>query len=286
MIAKQESFPRRTLVGLQGQSVFYRQFNDINFYVEDENQEHFYHTVLSNLFPSVRLQKIFPLGGKLNVIEKARRGLGDKRSVFIVDKDFDDILHKLIKLPNLFYLKEYSIENYLLESDAVFEFVIEEKPCIKINDISKKLDFEHFINQTTVELIDLFTLFIVAQSIGIENCGLPPERFVNPSNKGSIDKAKVASYKEKLQPNFASKEEMNDKLKVYYKRAFHGKKPRQARKHISGKYIGFFLCNALCREFEIRSIKEESFYYRLSKNCKFRSLEHLKKNVNSYIKGT
>lgn len=286
MLAKQESFPRRTRDGLQGLSVFYRQFNDINFYVEDEDQENFYHKILSNLFPGVRLQKIFPLGGKLNVIEKARRELGDKRSVFIVDKDFDDILHKIVKLPNLFYLKEYSIENYLLESNAVLKFVIEEKPRIKINDISKKLDFEHFINQTTVELIDLFTLFIVAQYRDIENCGLPPERFVNPSNKGSSDKAKVAFYKEELQSNFASKEEMNDQLKVYYRRAFHGKKPRHARKHISGKYIGFFLRNALCREFGIRSIREESFYFRLSKNCKFQSLKYLTNNINKYIRGT
>ena len=61
-------FPELSDSFLLGQDILYSQFNDINFYVEDTDQEHFYFNILSKLFPNVSFEKIFPLNGKDNVV--------------------------------------------------------------------------------------------------------------------------------------------------------------------------------------------------------------------------
>lgn len=70
MITIEQSIPTKSDAFLKGIDIFYTQFNDVNFYIEDEDQENFYHSILKKLFPEIRLDKIFPLRGKDNVLEK------------------------------------------------------------------------------------------------------------------------------------------------------------------------------------------------------------------------
>ena len=128
--------PTKSSSFLAGQDVLYGQFNDINFYVEDQDQESFYETTLKKLFPDIRIEKIFPLGSKDLVVNAAKLTTTDKKKVYIVDKDFDDILNTKEAIPNLFYLKQYSIENYLTEETAIQKLIIEEKPKLKAPDIA------------------------------------------------------------------------------------------------------------------------------------------------------
>src|SRR4051812_24509150 len=111
MISATDSLPIKTEAFLRGMDVLYFGFNDIEFYVEDEDQENLYLAIFKRLFPGVKLEKIFPLGGKKNVRDEARLHVGNKKKVFVVDKDFDDLLGRKLSLPNLFYLDRYSIEN-------------------------------------------------------------------------------------------------------------------------------------------------------------------------------
>ena len=113
MITIEESIPTKNDAYKLGLDIFYVQFNEIFFYIEDEDQENFYFCILKKLFPDVVFEKIFPLGGKNAVIEESEKYLIDKKKVFIVDKDYDDILNRLVRNPNLFYLDRYSIENYV-----------------------------------------------------------------------------------------------------------------------------------------------------------------------------
>ena len=90
-----EGFPELTDSFLSGQDILYTQFNDIEFYVEDTEQEHFYFNILKKLFPDLNFEKIFPLNGKDNVRDSARLNIGNKKKVYIVDLDFDHILNKV-----------------------------------------------------------------------------------------------------------------------------------------------------------------------------------------------
>src|SRR4051812_46633890 len=109
-ITQEDSIPHKTDSYRLAESLFYRQFNDLDFYVEDSSQENLYWQLLRKLFGDIKITKIYPLGGKKNVIEFAKTHSSDLRSVCIVDKDFDALLGAMNNIGCLFYLKRYSIE--------------------------------------------------------------------------------------------------------------------------------------------------------------------------------
>ena len=72
--------------------VFYTDFNDVNFYVEDGEQENLYEVILRKLFSGLKIARIFPLGGKTAVFQRAPSGHNDNIRNFrayIIDRDFD-----------------------------------------------------------------------------------------------------------------------------------------------------------------------------------------------------
>lgn len=92
MITLEESIPTKNDGYLIAEDVFFIQFNEISFFIEDTEQENFYYNILKKLFPSIQIEKIFPLNGKDNVIEDCKKNIGNKNKIYLVDKDFDDIL--------------------------------------------------------------------------------------------------------------------------------------------------------------------------------------------------
>lgn len=59
--------PTLTESFLKGQDILYKQFNNIEFYIEDTEQENLYFQILKKMFPDIKFEKIFPLNGKKNV---------------------------------------------------------------------------------------------------------------------------------------------------------------------------------------------------------------------------
>jgi hypothetical protein len=282
MISTNESMPRRIGIGLSGLSVLYSQFNEISFFVEDAEQEQLYFAIFSKLFPGIRLSKIFPLGGKPAVMRKAKAYSHKKKAVFIVDKDFDDVRNIQENLPNLFYLKQYSIENYLLEQAAIDGFVVEERPRMKAKTVRQRFTLKPFILGKVNELVDLFTLFMVAQEIGYVNCKLPPERFAASACKSNVDMLKINAYRLELENQFTNPAEYSSLLISLGNRAFGSSTNRNMR-HICGKYLCFFTKNRICAEFRLKFPDNDSFCFRLAKGCQFKSLAFLQNAVNRYV---
>src|SRR6185312_5415808 len=176
--------PEITQPFLANQDLFYTQFNEIEFFVEDVHQENLYLRILKKFFPEVKIGKIFPLGGKPFVIEAAINSLGDRKKVYIVDLDFDEIFNLKVDIENLFYLDAYSIENYLLEEEAVIEFIKEQNPKIKNEDILKTFNFQSFKLECINLFSDIVKSYLVVQfyNLGIPNVTLGPQYFYNLSN--------------------------------------------------------------------------------------------------------
>src|SRR5690242_16106460 len=94
--------PARSQSGMAALDIFYADFNDVNFYVEDEEQENLYFAVLGKLFRSLRIARIFPLGGKPAVLQHATASANEQVDVFrayIVDRDFDHLVGKEFEHP-------------------------------------------------------------------------------------------------------------------------------------------------------------------------------------------
>ena len=195
--------PTRSKNGMAALDIFYADFNDVNFYVEDEEQENLYFEILRKLFKRVRIARIFPLGGKSAVFQhatsEANQGTGFFRA-YIVDRDFDHLLGRQFEHLNVFYLDRFCIENHLLEPAAMVELVIESQPKRRRADVEAKLSMDARIASFYGDLRPLFTLFLCAQSLnlGVRNCSSPPEAFCEPKRLWELRSAAMTTYRKEL----------------------------------------------------------------------------------------
>ncbi len=280
-------FPELTDSFLSGQDLFYTQFNEIEFYVEDVDQEHFYFNVLQKLFPTLKFEKIFPLNGKTNVKTEAGNNTGNKKKVYIVDLDFDHILGRIENLNNLFYLKKYSIENYLISKSAIYEVIRAKNSMLKDADIDLLFDFDSLLKVASNCLKELASSFIIIQKheLGISYYGLNCSRdFDFTAPKPNYRMNFIPNYlltieqELKLKDNRYSLQGQLKKLRKYFKDLI------LAISNIPGKYILTFIKERLHALNLINQMTVESFTYVLSKDFQSTDLNYLKTKISNYIR--
>ncbi len=281
-----DGFPHLTDSFLSGQDIFYTQFNSINFYVEDQDQEYFYYNILKKLFPDIDFEKIFPLNGKTTVIEHARNSLGDHSKIYILDLDFDEILERKIEEDNIFYLKRYSIENYLISKETVFEMIREKSPKLKNEEIENLFSLETFIKNCKILLRDLTCTFVVIQKLelGKQYYKINPSRDFNFSvEPPQIRNSFIDDYFQKVEDALKSKDarfSLNAQVKKYRK---HFRNDEASLENIPGKYLLSLLKFILESKRIINQVSLESFTYKLSKDADTIKLDFLKTDVESFL---
>lgn len=290
MIDRETSIPSKKGNYSFAESVFYSQFNDINFYVEDADQEELYFLIFKRLFPDISIDKIFPLGGKKNVIEHCQKHIGHKKHVYIVDKDFDDLLGKIFNYDNLFYLNLFCIENYFFEEDAFINYVVSDQPKLKKAAIRASLDFNNTLLNVLHQLRYLFNLFFIAQKLnveGISNTKIMPEEFCFKRDKTEIDVFTVCKYKHDLHNAVTAQNILSD-INAEYRNAdlvlFFDTEPIKMHKNVSGKHVIHMFFHILKKKYKIASTSIDSFCYRLAEHCNFHTLADLSKEVTDFIK--
>lgn len=283
----ENGFPILSDSFLSGQDIFYTQFNDISFYVEDTEQEHLYFNILKRVFPNISFEKIFPLNGKTNVKNQAKENLGDKSKIFIADIDFDEILGIKEEIANVFYLRQYSVENYFLDKQGVYELIREKNPKLKNSDIETSFDFNSQLKQCKILLSELACTFVVIQkhSLGKEYFG------VNPARDFDLTSTPVAYKNSFIHQYFAETEQLIKAIDARFtlksKRKEFNKYFNSIQKVISN-VPGKYLINLLKYQLEqlglINQMNNESFCYKLSKECSVSAFNDLRISVHNYIK--
>ncbi len=288
MIDLETSIPIRSNAGLAALDIFYKQPSGINFYVEDSDQENLYFEILRKLFPKIEISKIFPLGGKQNVLSHAqdsRNHIPDVVSIYIVDKDFDDLLGHRVRKENIFYLDRYCVENYLLEEEAVIQIGVECEPKKKREVIAAILKFEEFLQESVIALDLLFRLFFVVQrfNLGLPNCDLKPEQFYEQPFRWKIQRRLVDNYKKEVMKKVKATGvfKSNKHLSAFVKTAFP--LGRQLDANISGKFLVRLLFHYLRAKIALGNCSHDSLCYRLAKNGNLNSLQPLKRRITSYL---
>lgn len=289
MITIEESIPTKSENYRISEDIFFIQFNDVSFYIEDEEQENFFFCILKNLFSDINIERIFPLNGKDNVIEQSQLNVGNKKKVFIVDRDFDDIFNRLVAQPNLFYLDRYSIENHLLEEGAFIKYIISEKPKLKISDVKSSLKFEKKMKRIFSSLDKVINLHLVVQFIcpQLPNVALSHERFFQ-FNAGSFIQrtAEISQYEQRIKTeitNIDRRLTVNGQVKNLKKNIINLKTYDLYLKHIPGKYLIRMIKQIVESEFGLVSRNADSFNYRIAEKCHFESLEDLKDRINNHL---
>lgn len=288
MITKGQSIPVKSDAFRRGLDVLYEQFNDISFFVEDEHRENFYFEVLRRLFPEIKLAKIFPLGGKPLVLEEAKNCLRSKRKVFLLDKDFDDLLNKTVSQPNLFYLTKYSIENFLISEESVVNFVIEEKDTLNRSGITRSLELNRTLVDAYKTFFSLTTCHLLVQhyGIGLQNVSRSPDRYlIKVGVRYLLNEIELRKYEGEIATELKlidNRFTTHGRLS-YIKRTLGIKNWKDMECHIPGKYLLRYLQLILKEKFNIKSCPQSSFAIRLAKNSSFENLQSLKTQISDYV---
>lgn len=271
MIEDTDLIPHRSPEGQAALDIFYDEFNDIHFYVEDEDQENIYEVIFRKLFPLLTIARVIPLGGKQAVLRHAAdpsNAVTRAFRAYIVDKDLDDLLALVIVQPNIFYLDWYCIENYLIDESAIVELVIENHPKVKRHFVADALTLPDQFQKLFTDLRPLFALFFCVQrlDLGISNCGAPAERYCVPARRWELDPDALSQYRDDVLEaarHRAIEPELADPFTDSRTAGFFAADPNSV---VSGKYVCTMLHHYVKSKFGLGSMTFDSFVYRLAKN--------------------
>lgn len=155
--------------GKAAQDLFVSDYATHIFYVEDSNSEIFFERLFQRLFPKLASFEVVCLHGKDNVRNKASEPrLGSLSYVFVVDKDFDDLLGAPDN--RLTYLDRYSIENYLTDLDAIIKVLVEEHPqgATAQRVRADCSDYDDFRSALEDRLVEVTRYFVVVRRHWLE----------------------------------------------------------------------------------------------------------------------
>ncbi len=171
----------------------YDDYNDIHIFVEDAGFENLYKVLLKK--NGVRVENIFSKNGKESVLKAAESCL-DTKCVFIVDKDWDDLLDIASALKNVVVLRMYSIENYLIDHNAFSGVVLGESPKLDIDNNFGENYFEEMLIDVSNKLRPLFECFASMQMIDErkKGCKHKPGHFQQKNNTCRPDELAISQF--------------------------------------------------------------------------------------------
>lgn len=191
-------------LGKASQDLFVSEYASHIFYVEDSDCEAFYERLFQRLFPKLSSFEVVCLGGKSKVVSKAKeQRISNLTYVFLVDKDFDDLL-EFTPNSELTYLDRYSIENYLADVTAILQVLVEECSEEFTFLSAKKRCADHASFRAFLEdrLIEITRYFVVARRYALElqSTKTPVDEMLKDGNEWHPIPTKewVAAYREKV----------------------------------------------------------------------------------------
>lgn len=171
----------------------YDDYNDIHIFVEDAGFENLYKMLFQKY--GIRVEHIFSLNGKNSVLENAK-SCSDIKCVFLVDRDWDDLLNNMPTLSNIVVLSMNSIECYLINYTAFSGVLISEKPKCNIQRLLSKKHFKKIITDVSDELRPLFECFAAMQICykKEKGCSHKPGHFQQKNQSCAPDKQKIVQF--------------------------------------------------------------------------------------------
>jgi Protein of unknown function (DUF4435) len=286
MVTPDDSVPQKSNGYLYAQSVFFVQFNDVDFYVEDSERESLYFCILTKFFPDVRIDRIFPLGGKTAVLKHVQVNPLNRKSLYLVDKDFDDLLGIALSLPNLVYLDRYCIENYVLEPKAIYRLVVGQKPSLTIARAKKDFDVQSFLQTSIIDLRLLFLLFFLVQkhALGIQGAGQPAARFADDRVRWRISRPKVEQYRTEIEKQLSVIGiDLADEVKNYDTQFELSESEDLVGENVSGKHLVALTLLKIRSIFRTPGVSVDSATFRLAEYCGFEDLESVAHRIAAII---
>jgi hypothetical protein len=256
--------------------LFFLKVNDINFFFEDENHESFYERLLEKIFPSLKINKVFCLGGKGEVLKKCKENQGKKLetpNIYIVDKDFDDLLGKIFPVKELIYLPRYSIENFLFDSNAFISVLLEELKGVKKVALESELKLQDFYINLINQLNSASRHFVIAQkyNTSLKSTKLNHSIFIKISDDDGqyhICNIWTADYQKSLLKeiqHFKDITDLNNALSFAFNpdKRYESIADKSDDAHVCGKYILSIVWDYVSKKKGLKEIEPYSLSMRL-----------------------
>jgi hypothetical protein len=170
----------------------FRPLQDIDVYVEDVRDEVFYSELFRRIAPkNVRIARVFPVGNRLSVIERARaHDFGSRNALFVIDGDFEWVRGEPMPAARgLYRLDAYCIENLLIQEAAAVQVVVEDA-AIKEEEARAKLRFQDWLGEISNPLIGLFVSFAALNSVNPDEptVAIGIGKIITPTRAGKLPK--------------------------------------------------------------------------------------------------
>lgn len=284
MSSEIEGLLYRTQEGAAALDMFFSEFNDIDIFVEDLEQDNLYLMILRRILPQLRIARVFPLGGKPNVLLQLQRMKSfrdDRVRVFLLDPDFDPFLGQLVDDDAVVYLPHFCLENHLVEREAAVEIVIEHQPRSNRNDVDLKLDFDRFVSATYESLENLFLSFFMVQanSLAIKNTSSPCELYASEGDRSVICPDRVQSYIDEVADLCADAGIPVPSAPIRDDPRVQVLLDQDIRTRVSGKYVLKCLFHRQKGLFGLGSTTFDSYLYRLAKACSLAAFEPVRTKI-------
>ena len=275
--------------GLSARDIFFRVGFSVHLFVEDEGKENFYEELFSRLLKKVGGLKILPLGGKKAVLQHAESTLkiNDIVRLYLLDKDFDDLLGVAVSDERILYTDEYCIESALIEENSIVQFAVEESPSIRRMVVKKKINFTSELKCWLHALDRLHRALYLAKrhDLPMENCGLSVHRFTMKHDHSCLDIEKIVFYEAEVARRLFDVGVIGhpDEYAQLARLAFGS--ARVSRKYISGKHLQDLFVALLRRRNLLRSsVRTESVSIRLARTSKLTRLSILRRKINQLVR--
>lgn len=157
-------WPARAKVAIR---TLFQPLQDIDVYVEDEDDEVFYRTLLQRLVSSrIRIARVFCLGGRPAVVAAATAPPSSVRpALYIIDGDLDWVRGDPPPVaPTLFRHDAYCIENYLVCEQAV-AMVVSQDAVIAEDDAKRSVALDDWRKDLEGPLVELFSAFATSNRL-------------------------------------------------------------------------------------------------------------------------
>jgi len=192
----------------RGYAYLYRPYNDIDVFIEDTTCRNTYEILLNRILDGkARITRVIELGGRGEVLQacQANQVHDDRRSIYIIDADFDLLLDvPAPEIDRLYRLQAFNLENLLIDEAAIIEVAVECMPNTEKASVASALNFPSFLDRAAKILVPLFYVYAAARVLNedIETVGRSVESICAQRKRDlSLSKEKVNELKEEILAN-------------------------------------------------------------------------------------
>jgi hypothetical protein len=247
---------------------------DLFVFFEDTGAEDLYEGILEKLGVNLTEVRVVCLSGKSSLL--AHREQTDpllrRKILYVVDKDFDDLLGELQRFKDVYYLERYSIENYLLEDTALLELANEERPKWRRTN-EGRINLPQFVAAILPTMSNLAGLYLIAQefNLPISNTSEPMPRRSEDRRPWIPCALKIADYHNEIASLLAMSGAVRSEAELDTLVASRIARIRGLL-DIPGKQLVDLFRNHISNQLGIRAMDTDSFCYRLASKCRFDAL--------------